>query len=508
MSTLVPDDLWEPAFPSWHPHTSLCAKLAAPTLAPHLHLEPQHRHISPKSPIDKGRGRYVPVGQVFSSPMSTLTNGLAHRPRSDDNAVKPHPPVPWPLDDVSNVSELRNALAALHDRESAITARLDSLIASQADLSRDLGRLDLLRAGLGAQVIAARSISNDMLSSAAETASRLSNKVKELDLEKSRVEDTLGVVEQVAELKACVNGVVGSMGAPQDWEAAAGYLARASKVPEDIARGAFAAGIVPSVEVPDPPWQTLENARESLCGLFLREFEKAAGDGDGTKVTRFFKLFPLIGRTDVGLDVYGRYVCQGVAGTARATLKDTLGGQNRKEGFFYANALTKLFEHIAQIVENHGSLVERHYGGGKMVRVIERLQMEADVQGGIIVDTWSDERGIDRTITDVKSYPFSFLVQSFLPQAPRSGTPRLSSPAVGGGAGNPRSSEDEGVNMKEVDGLLNEIAVMLGRWSLYTRFLSGKCMVSFFCSHTDLAGRQLTSVTLGFSERRCHADDA
>ncbi|KAL6869750.1 Golgi transport complex subunit 4 [Amphichorda felina] len=374
-------------------------------------------------------------------------------------------------------AELRAALADLHARETSVKKRLDALVTSQADLSRDLGRLDLLRAGLGAQVIATRSVSNDMLSTAADTAGRLSDRVKTLDLEKSRVEDTLRVVEQVAELKACVHGVVGSMGAPQDWEAAAGYLDRASRVPEAIARGAFAASVVPSVEVPDAPWVTLGDARESLCGLFLREFEKAAGDGDGAKVTRFFKLFPLIGRADVGLDVYGRYVCQGVAGTARATLKDGFGA--RREGFFYANALTKLFEHIAQIVDGHGGLVERHYGSGKMVRVIEKLQMEADVQGGIILDSWSDDRNIDRRLTDVKSYPFSFLVQSFLPQPPRAGTSRVNSPAVGAGSNNPRASEDEGVNMKEVDGLLNEISLMLGRWSLYTRFLAGKCMVGY-----------------------------
>lgn len=401
--------------------------------------------------------------------MSSIANGLPH---SDLLSAKS------PTLDLQNATtevDIRQALAALHTRESAIASRLDTLVASQADLSRELGRLDLLRAGLGAQIIATRSIGNDMLATAADTAGRLSDKVKELDLEKSRVEETLGVVEQVAELKACVNGVVGSMGAPQDWEAAAGYLSRASKVPDKIIKGSFAVDIVPSVEVPDAPWVTLENAKESLCGLFFREFEKAAEEGDGTKVTRFFKLFPLIGRADVGLDVYGRYVCQGVAGTARATLKDAMGGE-RREGFFYASALTKLFEHIAQIVEGHGGLVERHYGSGKMVRVIERLQQEADVQGGIIVDTWSDERGIDRKLTDARSYPFSFLVQSFLPQPPRGGTPRVNSPAIGAG-NNPRESEDEGVNMREVDGLLSEIAVMLGRWSLYTRFLAGKCKV-------------------------------
>lgn len=420
----------------------------------------------------KRQGSDAPLEYNTSMTMSSLPNGLSHRPDHDPTVVDP---TTLSLQNATTESDIRDALAALHARETSITSRLDALVASQADLSRDLGRLDLLRAGLSAQVIAARSIGNDMLATAADTAGRLSDKVKELDLEKSRVEETLGVVEQVAELKACVNGVVGSMGAPQDWEAAAGYLSRASKVPDEIVKGPFAASIVPSVEVPDPPWVTLEDAKESLCGLFLREFEKAAEESDGTKVTRFFKLFPLIGRTDVGLDVYGRYVCQGVAGTARATLKDVMGSQ-RKEGFFYANALTKLFEHIAQIVEGHGGLVERHYGSGKMVRVIERLQMEADVQGGIIVDTWSDERGIDRKLTDVRSYPFSFLVQSFLPQPPRGGTPRVNSPAVGAG-NNPRESEDEGVNMKEVDGLLSEIAVMLGRWSLYTRFLAGKCKV-------------------------------
>ncbi|KAI1264307.1 COG4-domain-containing protein [Xylariaceae sp. FL1019] len=403
-------------------------------------------------------------------------NGDPSAPTNESaDKLKPSPSPSPSIRDASSLADVRATLAALHARESSVTSRLNSLISSQADLSRELGRLDLLRANLGSQVIATRSISNGMLSSAAHTAGRLSNRVKELDLEKERVQETLNVVEQVAELKACVHGVVGSMGAPQDWEAAAGYISRASKVPESIIRGGFASAIVPSVEVPDAPWVTLENAKESLCGLFLREFEKAAKEGDGAKVTRFFKLFPLIGRGDVGLDVYGRYVCQGVAGTARATLKEVPGGASRKDSFFYANALTKLFEHIAQIVEGHGALVERHYGEGKMVRVIERLQMEADVQGGIILDSWSDDRNIDRRLTDVKSYPFSFLVQSFLPQQRTlGGTPRVNSPAVGGGV-NPRASEDEGVNVREIDGLLNEISLMLGRWSLYSRFLAGKC---------------------------------
>jgi hypothetical protein len=372
----------------------------------------------------------------------------------------------------ASIAEIKSALSELHKKEALVTSRLDALIASQKDFQRELGRVDFLRANVSSQASKARSISNGMLSDAAGTANRISSSVKKLDLEQSRVKATLEVVEQVAELKACVLGVAGSMGAPQDWETAASYLNRASKIPKEVINGPFAARIVPTAEVPDAPDVTLENASESLCGLFLREFEKAVKENDGSKITRFFKLFPLIGRSDVGLDVYGRYVCQGVAARARANLNAGTGGNQSKDGFFYANALTKLFEHTAQIIDGHGGLVERHYGQGKMTRVIERLQVEADLQGGIILDTWADERRIDRQLTEIKSYAYTFLVQSFLPvQRGISGTPRANSPANMPD----RSSEDEGVDMKVVDALLNEMAVMLGRWSLYTRFLVGKC---------------------------------
>jgi hypothetical protein len=389
----------------------------------------------------------------------------------------------------SSIADIHTALHQLHEQEASVTQRLKALVASQKDLSRELGRLDVLRAHLGTQAVNTRAISNGMLSDAASTANRISSAVKRLDQEQSNVKATLEVVEQVAELKACVLGVHGSMGAPQDWETAAGYLSRAAKIPEEVINGSFAEEIVPTAEVPDPPRVTLDAAAESLCGLFLREFEKAAKEGDGSKVTRFFKLFPLIGRTDVGLDAYGRYVCQGVASRARTNFSSAAPAQ-RNEGFFYGNTITKLFEHIAQIVDGHEPLVERHYGPGMMQKVIERLQIEADVQGGIVLDTWHEERHVARKLTEIKSYAFSFLVQSFLPaQKPPTGTPRSSSPANGV----VRTSEDEGVNMKEVDGLLGESALILGRYALYSRFLSDKCAVSIqyntVCSSTHANSR-------------------
>lgn len=418
----------------------------------------------------------------MSNPASTAAvNGYVDSDHLHSQFASTTPP---DIYNASSIAEIKATLSHLHHQEASVTSRLDALVASQKDFSRELGRLDLLRAQLGSQTSTTRSISHGMLSDAAATADRISSAVRRLDLEQARVKATLEVVEQVADLKACVLGVAGSMGAPQDWETAASYISRAAKIPPEVINGAFAAEMVPTAEVPDPPNVTLDNAAESLCGLFLREFDKAVKEANGAKITRFFKLFPLVGRSEVGLDVYGRYVCQGVASKARANLKPGMGTQG-KDGFFYATALTKLFEHIAQIIDGHGGLVERHYGPKKMNRVIERLQIEADVQGGIIIDTWSDERYVDRKLTDIKSYAFTFLVQSFLP-AQRGGQ-RSHSPGMRDGAS--RRSEDEGVDMKEIDGILNEMGIMLSRWSLYCQFLADKCNVShnnLFEAATDI----------------------
>jgi conserved oligomeric Golgi complex subunit 4 len=374
--------------------------------------------------------------------------------------------------------DIEAALTQLQERDTSIKNNLDTLIAFPNHLAHELGRLDLLRAHIGSQAVATRSISNGMLSNAAVTASRISAAVKRLDLEQSRVEDTLKIVEQVVELKTCVLGVTGSMGAPQDWETAAIYLSRASKIPVEIVDGPFAEELVPTAEVPDPPRITLENAAESLCGLFLREFEKAAEEGNGTKVTRFFKLFPLIGKPEVGLDVYGRYICQEVASRARASLNAGTESGLRQNNLFYADALIKLFEHIAQIVEDHGAIVDTHYGVGRMVRAIERLQLEADVQGGIVIDTWSEERSVDRRLTEIRSYAFTFLVQSFLPGAPtKNGTPGAGSPVSKGVASDIYAQDEGHTDMKAMDGVLNEMAIMLGRWSLYKKFITFKCKV-------------------------------
>ncbi|KAF4944189.1 hypothetical protein FGADI_12862 [Fusarium gaditjirri] len=367
---------------------------------------------------------------------------------------------------VSSEAELRDVLDLLHERENALINKLDAPMKDNKDFCRDLGGLDSLRGDLDMQLIAARSVQRAMLSTAGDTAERLSTMIRALDMEKRRVEATLIVVEQVVELKACIAGLIGSMGAPQDWEAAANYLLRVSDIPEEVIRGDFALTVVPSIEAPDSPWTTIQTARNSLCTLFLREFNAAAEQGDATKVARFFKLFPVIGEDDAGLDAYGRYICQGIAEAARSALKGPHQDHGRHTNSFYANNLTKLLEHIVQIINSHSGLVERHYGAGKVVKVIERLQIEADVQGGMILDIWSDEMAVPKIVADIKSYPFSFLLKSMMP---------AQNGVSFGLRGNELNEDELNLDVKRAEGIFGDMIVMLRSWSLYKRFIASQC---------------------------------
>jgi len=106
----------------------------------------------------------------------------------------------------------------------------------------------------------------------------------------------------------------------QDWDEAATFLHQASLLDKAIINGALAMNSVPSSEIPDPPAVFLSQASDALFNLFLREFDSAAKVKDEERITRFFRLFPLIGKENEGLDVYGRFVCSIIAGRSRAAM--------------------------------------------------------------------------------------------------------------------------------------------------------------------------------------------
>lgn len=67
---------------------------------------------------------------------------------------------------------------------------------------------------------------------------------------------------------------------------------------------------------------------------------------------------------------------------------------------YFADTLTRLFENIAVIIDQHQPLVEAHYGKGKMLRVIQKLQEESDSQSVSIIDRFLKARKLELKVNE------------------------------------------------------------------------------------------------------------
>lgn len=345
-------------------------------------------------------------------------------------------------------NEIYASLGDLTREEEALSLKVDKLLSNANNFSRSLQRLDVLLAQSQSLQVGSSYLLSTLEVTAA-IAERISLNVRNLDAEQSRVKETLKYVEEVKELKACVLGLHQSMEA-QDWEIAADFIHRASLVPHQIARGHFAAMMVPTAETPLSPADTISDASEQLYALFQREFTKAADNRDTQQITRFFKLFPQIDKANEGLDLYAAFVSSIIAERANQALNTASTSPN-----LYASLITALFENIAKLITNHSPLIIRFYGKN-IDRVLEKVQVECDKQGILVLTTLTEDRQISKKISEIKSYSFSYLVQSLLPSS------RDISQA-------PAERE---VDSRALDALLSEISIIFARWSLYTNFLS------------------------------------
>lgn len=344
-------------------------------------------------------------------------------------------------------TEIYSSLEALSREEELLSRKVDKLLSNAGSLTRSLQKLDLLRAqSQSLQVSSSYLLST--LETTAATAERISSNVRGLDAEQSRVKETLKYVEEVKELKACVLGVHQSMEA-QEWEVAADFVHRASLVPSQIATSKFAALMVPTAETPLSPAETIREASNQLYDLFTREFSAAAASRDTRQITRFFKLFPQIDKSNEGLDLYASFVSDIIAERSDQALNSA-----SDSPILYAALMTGLFENIAKLITNHAPLITRFYGND-IDRVLKKVQEECDKQGVLILTTMLEDRQINKKISEIKSYSFSFLVQSFLPTSKDTS----------------QAPEEREVDTRTLDALLSELSIIFARWSLYANFL-------------------------------------
>ncbi|KAJ3304876.1 Golgi transport complex subunit 4 [Kappamyces sp. JEL0829] len=190
------------------------------------------------------------------------------------------------------------------------------------------------------------------------------------------------------------------------------------------------------------PSDEMQTLVDSLTDIIMVAFDDAAASGSPQEITAIFKLFPMIKKTDLGLDKLSAYVCGIVSSNVNQGLKKALESKNKST---YLDCLVLLFEAVASMIDRQEQMVEYYYGTGAMLVVIQRLQREADIQSGILLNSLGDARQLDRKVAEINR----------IQEQKRKNKP----------------VPDDNIDARELDMILDELATLCNKAQLFERFI-------------------------------------
>lgn len=368
------------------------------------------------------------------------------------------------LGKITDVAQLHKFVNLIETTENQIRNDLDNFIDSRRHV-QESKKLELERTELSTSLNDSSTLV-DLLTNAGSLATKITSRIRLLDGERSRVKDTVEYVSQVKSLRRNIlaaNSAIDS----RNWEEAAKAINEIRQLPRD---GEFINSVVPSTDVPENPEVIVDKWVEGLTDVFKEEFGKAAQSKDVENLTKFFQLFPLIGKSSIGLDCYSKFICNIIASQSRSIITNQ--SQQDKIGFYPA-ALMKLLEIVSTMLNQHSHIIGNYYGLENTNGIIERVERETDSQAGLIIDTFYDKRNLTRIIDEIDSYKFPYLSNSMNQSIQsRSSTP----PVSGRRSFETRLSHDSGIGITviEVGDLTKEFSSLLNYWSLYCKFIAVK----------------------------------
>eukprot|EP00053_Salpingoeca_punica_P014972 m.136864 g.136864 ORF g.136864 m.136864 type:complete len:771 (+) comp16592_c0_seq1:139-2451(+) len=329
---------------------------------------------------------------------------------------------------------IRDRLAALRDLERRSDGELRQIIGRRNDMEIKISSLGRLLPQLSKLGNDARELC-EMVGSTCALAENISSKVRELDLAKSHLQLTIKRVDDIVDLKGCMEGAQAALAGERFEEAAAfihRYLSIDKKLLESEAAYSVDAHLV-------SPYESLNQAQDNLVQILRNRFDQAVLNNNKAEIDRFFKLFPFVMLHEEGLSKYARYLNSQIAKGCDSLL---IGKQEGDDATRYVDAITTLFEKIAKTIENAQPAVETHYGPGYVVSLISQLQTECDTQASRILQHFLEGRRVTEKLAAVAK------------------------PTTG--------KEESIVEPLTLDPLLVELTTLMGRCDLYFRFVAKK----------------------------------
>ncbi|KAJ1798568.1 Golgi transport complex subunit 4 [Coemansia sp. RSA 2399] len=297
----------------------------------------------------------------------------------------------------------------------------------------------------------------------ATNAGALSARVRFLDQELSKLEDAVKMVVETDLLKQQLSELLVAMHS-KDLDVAAALVHKYITTDSATLENPFVSFAQPPSSVPvstgdisriatkpSSPARIVADASKELTERVSFMFGTAVQTNNTKEISRCFRLFPLLGEEIRGLDMYSEFLCSVIAEKSRIT--------GDVQTNIHALRITRIFEVIATAIDSHFPLVETHYGPGRMMRVMQRLQMEGAKRAAMVLDFFEEDRQIKRRVAQIQ-------------QADAQSRPHPSFSERG------RHSEDDisDNDLKEITSILAEIVLVERQIAAFNRFMESRAM--------------------------------
>lgn len=271
-------------------------------------------------------------------------------------------------------------------------------------------------------------------------AEDISSKVRQLDKIRGRVSECQKRVQDLLDLQLCSEGVQIAM-KNDELEQASAHIHRYLSIDQTKLQRT-ADDMAQDCSMITSALKHLQDATELLQNTVSKRFEQASLVQDSNSIERYFKIFPLLGMHDVGLEKFVDYLGHLLKLSADKSLKnvmDTSLSSNRAS-IIFADGLTFIFEEVAKTIEVQQPLIETHYGPEYVFKFLSHLQEHCDTYSNSLLQAFLKTRKIPELLKIMRDDSLDSI-----------------------GVEKPDS--------KDIDLLVEEIVLILARYDLYSKFV-------------------------------------
>uniref|UniRef100_A0A182IKX9 Conserved oligomeric Golgi complex subunit 4 n=1 Tax=Anopheles atroparvus TaxID=41427 RepID=A0A182IKX9_ANOAO len=361
--------------------------------------------------------------------------------------------------DIGTAAGIEEVCQKMSKKEQQIDTRLEEILSQQCQLEAKMRSIGIALSSLNVVSDKSRHLS-EMINHTASLAESVSAKVRRLDEARSRVSECQQRVHDLIDLQLCSQGVTSAI-REEDFEQGAAHVNRFLSMDKTLLQKT-ADDVSGSITSVSKAVSTLEQATVQIQQMINQKFDEAVKRDDLASVERFFKIFPLLGMHDEGLEKFMTYICGKLQAKAAKELRSSMdiAKAEKRTAVAYADTLTILLENIARVIEVNQAIIENCYGPGRLVQICRILQRECDDEVAKCVQEFNRNRQTGRRIAQINDY-----IKSAGNGSTAMGHYRKAS---GGG------SVDK-LNAKDIDSLIGEITIMHSRAELYVKFIKRRC---------------------------------